>query len=86
MCKLKKYHNTSNTKIDKCMKNLIEVLNSFGVITLACCCGHNKYNMSIVIEENKEVVELLSQKTIPRTRNFYNKDKQGYYYIPETRM
>lgn len=29
-------------------------------------------------------VELFSDITIPRSRNFYKKDKQGFYYIPET--
>jgi len=28
--------------------------------------------------------ELISGKEIPRKRNFYKKDKEGYYYIPET--
>jgi len=28
--------------------------------------------------------ELFSGKIIPRKIKFYKKDKQGYYYIPET--
>ena len=82
MCKKQKgLHN----RIDKCMVNLIKVLKNFGFDIRACCCGHYKYNMSIVCYDHvfNEYFELLSLKDIPRTRNFYKKDKQGYYYIPE---
>lgn len=35
-------------------------------------------------QQNKIVFrEIISQKIIPRTRNFYKKDSEGYYYIPE---
>jgi hypothetical protein len=87
MCKLKKYKNTSNTRIDKCMKNFISFLRkSCGVKVIACCCGHRKYPMTIVARFNNEFVpyvEIVSGTSIPRKRNFYKKDKQGYYYIPE---
>jgi len=84
MCKkLKGIHN----RIDPCMKRLIELLNDMGFKTFACCCGHGKYNMSIVgaseVQGGKEYYELLSMKVIPRKKKFYKKDKQGYYYIPE---
>lgn len=35
---------------------------------------------------NKKTIlyyDLISGKYIPRKRNFYKKDKQGYYFIPE---
>jgi hypothetical protein len=52
---------------------------------LACCCGHGKYPMSIVYEIPRiGVFELFSGKLIPRKKKFYKKDKDGYYYIPET--
>ena len=59
---------------------------------VACCCGHKKYNMSIVVKadvyvRNKYVrsyfQEFITGIEIERKRNFYKKDKQGYYYIPE---
>lgn len=88
MCKkLKGIHN----RIDKCMKDFIKWLNEKHV-TVACCCGHGKYNMTVVVKEGvrdglkREIIyrEIFSQKIIPRKRNFYKKDKQGYYFIPET--
>ena len=91
MCKLKKYHKTSNTLIDRCMRNLIKFVFNPMVMTseyecVACCCGHGKYPMSIVVRNRrtKEIGEICSAKILNRTRNFYKKDKQGYYYIPET--
>ena len=67
------------------MKNLIANLNSFGIKTLSCCCGHGKYPMTIVIEcpTNKQPLELTHTLFIARKKKFYKKDKQGYYYIPE---
>lgn len=72
-------------RIDPCMKNLIEWLNGSGYKTVASCCGHGKYPMTIVIDMNGIIYqEVLSSAifTRPKTK-FYKKDKQGVYYIPE---
>ena len=54
----------------------------------ACCCGHNKYPMTIITRfQNKYIdktFDLVSGEVLKRRRNFYKRDKQGYYYIPET--
>jgi len=63
---------------------------------IACCCGHGKYPKTIVLKKRGHkgkvnwpgyvepaYFEHFSLVEIPRTRNFYKKDKQGYYYIPE---
>lgn len=73
-------------KVDKCMANLIRTLNSSEHIsrTLACCCGHGKYPMTIIVNSFGNTYELISGKAIFRKRNFYRKNKNGYYYIPET--
>ena len=70
-------------RIDPCMKNVILMLNILGVETLACCSGHGKYNMSIVISDGEKIFDMVSLKDIPRNRRFYKKDKNGYFYIPE---
>lgn len=73
--------------IDKCMVNLIFMLQQAGYKTKASCCGHKKYNMSIIMESLKEkdkFIDIVSGIVIPRKKRFYLKDKQGYYYIPET--
>jgi hypothetical protein len=93
MCEAKKYHKTSNTRIDSCMKRamntLSNLLESSPFSIIACCCGHGKYPMSIVIgfddgEIHPYPFELFTGRLIRRRRKFYKRDKQGYYYIPET--
>jgi len=81
MCKKTNYK-TPNPRIDKCIKILIENITD-SCNTVACCCGHGKYPMTIVCEMNGEYFDIVSNAEIPRTRNFYKRDKQGYYYIPE---
>lgn len=86
MCELKRYHNTSNTQIDKCMRKLINFIdeNSNMIKVIACCCGHRKYPMTIIVKHNDgKIYDLMSDIEIPRTRRFYKKDSEGYYYIPE---
>lgn len=52
--------------------------------TLACCCGHGKYPMTIVVTRGYgNPLEYFSQVEIPRERKFYKRDKQGILYIPE---
>lgn len=73
--------------MDKCMVGFIENLNMFKhpeIAILACCCGHSKYPMTIIINARHGIYDLVSGKMIPRKRRFYKRDKQGYYYIPET--
>ena len=85
MCKF--VNNTKHSRIDKCMKKLIEFINEHTNIfeVVACCCGHFKYPMTIILKsESCAFFDLMSGKIIPRTRNFYKKDEEGYYFIPET--
>tara|TARA_Y100000310_G_scaffold295555_1_gene327040 strand:+ start:5350 stop:5622 length:273 start_codon:yes stop_codon:yes gene_type:complete len=85
MCKLNK--KSGLKRIDPCMRNLIEFIeeNNNLIEILACCCGHKKYNMTIVVfmEGCLHPYDLFTGKQIPRKKRFYKKDKQGYYYIPE---
>ena len=89
MCKLSK---NGLWRIDPCIANFIEILNinlNKSIKILACCCGHGKYPMTIIVEvesdfHSPEIYDLVSGIEIPRKKRFYLKDKQGYYYIPET--
>jgi len=77
-------HQKKIVKVDSCIANLIHALNGVGYKTLACCCGHGIYNMSIVVENTEDCVwEILSGTPIYRKKRFYVKDKQGFYFIPE---
>ena len=64
------------------MKNFISNLEDNYNI-LACCCGHKKYPMTIIVMFDGMVFDLVSGAEIQRKKKFYKKDKQGYYYIPE---
>jgi len=91
MCKVTKYK-TCNTRIDKCIKQFIENLTialKDDTKILACCCGHGKYAMTIIVKKKykhmpSENYDLVSGVFIPRKKKFYKRDKQGYYYVPET--
>lgn len=66
------------------MKKLVGLMRMHGIKTLGCCCGHGKYPMTIVIERYGLIEEVISGKEIPRKKEFYKMDCEGFYYIPET--
>jgi len=51
MCKID--IKNGDTRIDPCMRELIKFLNNHGIKTKMCCCGHNVYPMSIIIQHPK---------------------------------
>ncbi|MFA5407067.1 MAG: hypothetical protein WC307_06945 [Candidatus Nanoarchaeia archaeon] len=69
--------------LDSCLEEIILSLNDQGVITLGACCGHFKYQPTIIIKEGKLIKEYYSGITIPRIKRYYVTDLEGYYYIPE---
>lgn len=83
MCKINPKNDSR--RIDPCMKNLIGNLKLQGLKTLACCCGHGKYPMTVIVWDDIFDVprELFSNKALNRKRKFYKKDSAGYYYVPE---
>ena len=74
---------------DKCIRHLLESMNHHGFRTVGSCCGHGGYSMTIVCERQRgrrfigKYYDVVSGIEIPRTRNFYRLDSEGYYYIPE---
>lgn len=76
-----------NPRIDDCMKEPIKRINKLPhTKTLACCCGHNIYEPTIVLKNSLgRIFELISGIELgPRKRNrYYKKDKKGIYFIPE---
>ena len=76
-------------RIDPCMRVVISNLNEHGIKTLACCCGHGKYPMTIVIDAGVKIgrvvpLEIFSGIVLPRKKRFYVKDDAGHYVIPKT--
>lgn len=72
-------------RIDKCMVKIVKLINEATKYrTLACCCGHHYYPMSIVVTRGYgSPIEYFSGVIIPRKKRFYFRDKRGVYYIPE---
>jgi hypothetical protein len=76
-----------NPRIDKCLIEEINCLNMIKSLkTLASCCGHGKYDPTIVIKDhNGNIFDYYSNKSLkPKKRNrYYKKDNEGFYFIPE---
>jgi hypothetical protein len=74
-------------RVDACLKPLIPFIDGLlhNCDLVACCCGHGRYPMTIVgkYRSDGRIRELISGTDIPRKRNIYKTDSQGFYYIPE---
>jgi len=80
MCKWVK---SGANRVDPCMRAEIRFLQSQGVKTLACCCGHGRYPETIIVKKAGGIFEFHSDVRILRRKRFYVRDKDGFYYIPE---
>ncbi len=74
-------------KIDPCMRHFVKNANKLlnkRVEIRMCCCGHGKYPMTIILLDKLSgaYFEMFSGKLFLKSRKFYKRDKQGYYYIP----
>lgn len=87
MCEQNRKNN--GRRIDPCMREAIRCLNDQGIKTLACCCGHGKHPMTIVIDAGQEIgrvvpLEIFSGIFLDRKKRFYVKKKSRHYVIPES--
>lgn len=86
-----------NPRIDECLRPFVKCLNAQDTFrTVASCCGHDKYPATIIFEDvtNGKVYEWHSEKELPRIakelqkqprgRKIYQKDAEGYYFLPES--
>lgn len=85
MCKWIK---SGNQRIDPCMKKAIDNVNwlgkNIGIKTLACCCGHNVYSPTVVIQKPDGTIrDWWTDTIIPRQKRFYKRDSNGVFFIPE---
>lgn len=76
--------------VDRCMVPIIREHIRNGTGTIACCCGHGKYPMTVIyralggnsIEYYTRTI-LLRKNGQPRIRNLYTMDEEGLYFIKE---
>ena len=92
MCKKLSYN---GKRIDPCLSKDLKHINSWrnGLFkSLLSCCGHSKYEKTVVVQNNSNgaVFEWFSGIKLPqiykngkKRKRYYKKDKKGYYYIPE---
>ena len=85
MCKF--VNNTKHNRVDKCMRPLIKWLNFHNYKTVASCCGHEKYSMTIIFYDHNSKFpidhikskepywyrELLSEKLKMSNAMFYSR-------------
>ena len=76
---------SSRNRIDPCIRETINNLEISGVRVLGSCCGHDRYPHTIIVRDRDGPIEYNTGTPIPRTRNFYRKDSQGVYYLPEVK-
>ena len=83
---------TRTFRVDRLMARLVEFINTHpNVETLACCSGHGRYPMTIIIKHKTgsdgkwewKTKEMVSGTFIPRKRRFYVMNKEGFYFVPE---
>jgi hypothetical protein len=84
-----KLKNGKIVRVDMCIAPLIEQLNDHGIKTLSCCCGHDRYEPTVIVVDKITKKPMLYSDSkmnliINRKKRFYVKDAEGYYFIPET--
>ena len=69
------------------MRKFVQEVNYYldnKIKTVACCCGHGRYPMTIFIKNYYGLYEdLFSGKMVGRKKKIYKKDGKGFYYCPE---
>lgn len=88
MCKQKNrltLQNGKTVRIDACISDLVLHLNSEVTHTVASCCGHGKYPVTILCCESPHspVFDYCSGEQLERRYRFYKRDKEGIYFVPE---
>jgi len=59
LIKAKLFSGRKRIKVDACIAPLVQMLNDYGIETIACCCGHGKVAKSGIRISSKNI--LLSQ-------------------------
>ena len=55
-CQIPMPINGKSQFIDFCIADIISALNAANIKTIASCCGHNKINGSIILEDGREII------------------------------
>jgi len=55
LMKQKLFSGRIETKVDACIAPLVQMLNNYGIETIACCCGHGKTTRSHIRISSKNI-------------------------------
>jgi len=62
LIKAKLFSGRKRIKVDACIAPLVQMLNDYGIETIACCCGHGKQKKShIRISSNNILLTQLGE-------------------------
>lgn len=75
-------------RIDPCIRGLPWALSFVGGFhVVGCCCGHGRHPLSVICKnpnrKKNNYFDLISGVDIPRSKRFYFRDKEGYFFLPE---
>ena len=56
LIKPKLFSNRKEIKVDACLAPLVQMLNDYGIETIACCCGHGKTAKSYIRISSKNIL------------------------------
>jgi len=48
LCKAKEISGREAVPVDECIAPLVQMLNDYGIETIACCCGHGQASVSSI--------------------------------------
>ena len=83
MCK-RRSQQTASRIPDRCIREEIKELNRKGVETVSSCCGHGRYPKTILWRPSTGgIKEYFTGIWIGKKRRFYERDKDGYFFVPE---
>lgn len=55
LCKPTPVQGRTTIKVDSCLAPLVQMLNDYGIETIASCCGHGKVRESSIIIDAKHI-------------------------------
>lgn len=56
LMKVKPFSGRREIKVDACIAPLVQMLNDYGIETIACCCGHEKTAKSHIRISSKNIM------------------------------
>ena len=76
LCKPKEISKREEMPVDACLAPLVQMLNDYGIETIACCCGHGKTTYSRIRIHPKNI-EFIRMDDVLTTHLMFPYEKRG---------